>query len=170
MRGFIFPKNQPDVERSSARGQLGNYFMKSDKDVSETGYVKLIIDYTTSVNAASGQIWDIDGARTKTEQWQVNAFDSNNILLSSQLSPLGNSYDLDKSLNGAPWIWNFREEGIRKIEVEFVGTKMEGAGLAFDNFSPTALTPIIPEPATMSIIGAAGIGYLLKKRSSQKSA
>lgn len=136
---------------------LGNWFLRSAGEVSSRGGmgVYLTVVYATPVTAASGQIWDIDGSASDTEQWSVNAY-AGGILVASVMSPLGNTKD-DTSLNGKPWTFDLPSTTpFDRIEFEFIGSKTRGVGLAFDNFNTSALS--VPEPAAL---GMFGLGALL---------
>ena len=160
VRGFLYDQGSAyDVEAPAHSGKLGRFFMKAVGDVSTNGYVKLIIDYAFAVNAASGQIWDIDGHSNGTERWEVKAYDSGGTELHSLLSPDGVGHG-PGSLDGSPWGWAIAVDNIWKIEIEFIGTKTSGVGLAFDNFSPSE----IPEPGMMSLIGLGVLVLFFRKK------
>lgn len=144
----------PDVANGGLGAQLGNFFLR---------YVvpgaipePFIIDYNTpqTITALSGEIWDIDGAGQATEQWLVEVLDSSNNLLTSQLSPLGNSSALD----GLPWVLSFTglPTGVDKLRITFLGTKLAGVGLAFNNFNPTA----VPEPGGVVLMGLGAVALV----------
>jgi hypothetical protein len=142
-----------DTANGGLAGQLGNFFLRQ----LQPGTIPppFIVDYNTSqvITALSGEIWDIDGGMN-TEQWLIEALDSSNTLLASQLSPLGNSSALD----GLPWVLSFSglPSGFDKLRITFVGTKTSGLGLAFNNFNPTA----VPEPGTL-VLALAGAAAML---------
>ncbi len=161
-QGFVYDGGGVfDTEDPLAAGQLGRFFLKSSNNVYATGYVKLIIDYENPVAAASGQIWDIDGSQSLgTEQWRITAFDGGGFVVDSSLSPLGITND-PASLDGLPWNWILSAASIEKIEIEFVGTKTEFVGLAFDNF----WTSDVPEPVTMTLLTMGGfVAFLMRRR------
>ncbi len=132
-----------DTANGGLAGQLGNFFLRQLQP--GTPPPPFIVDYNTTqiITALSGEIWDIDGTPTNTEQWQVEALDSANNVLTSQLSPLGDNLALD----GLPWVFSFSglPAGFDKVRITFVGSKTSGLGLAFNNFNPTA----VPEPGTL---------------------
>ena len=143
-----------DVANGGLGPQLGNFFLR---------YVvpgaipePFIIDYNTpqTITALSGEIWDIDGASQATERWLVEVLDASNNLLASQLSPLGNSPALD----GLPWVLSFTglPTGVDKLRITFVGTKLSGVGLAFNNFNTTA----VPEPGSVMLLGLGAIALV----------
>ena len=134
--------------------QLGNWFLRSP--VGGSDYGLLVINYSgsTTVTAASGEIWDIDGTMNPgdiqpgyTEEYTVRAYDSSNNLLATQVSPLGVLSTPYAPLDGEPWTFSFSglSAGIAKITIDFTGTKPAGIGLAFNNFNPTGAA--VPEPA-----------------------
>ena len=144
----------PDVANGGLGPQLGNFFLR---------YVvpgaipePFIIDYNTpqTITALSGEIWDIDGASQATERWLVEVLDASNNLLASQLSPLGNSPALD----GLPWVLSFTglPTGVDNLRITFVGTKLSGVGLAFNNFNTTA----VPEPGSVMLLGLGAIALV----------
>ena len=69
------------------------------------------------------------------EQWRVDALDAGDHVIASQLSPLGTGspgpYD------AKPWTFAFSNlpSGFDKVRMTFIGTKTNGVGLAFNNFS-----------------------------------
>jgi hypothetical protein len=144
--GFIstYGTGNEDTGRSQAlNDQLGLYFLRSPTVVSNTGDVGLRVDYanTTGMRYAAGEIWDIDGtSATETEQWKVDAFDSSHVLLDSVTSPLGNNENAMNSLDSRPWTFELiARADISYVQIEFVGGKTSGVGLAFNNFR-TAIT------------------------------
>ena len=156
--GFLGPGGVDTPEPDFA-GQLGDFFLRSPS--SEVGigtdFGLFVIDYSAGalVTEASGEIWDIDGEPSLgTEQFLVTAFDSGGVELDSILSPLGNSSE--SPLGGQPWTFGFAglNAGIRKITIDFVGTKIQGVGLAFNNFSAAenVINPmVVPEPSTFAL-------------------
>lgn len=142
-----------------AESGLGNWFLRSSGEVASRGGpgVYLTVVYATPVTAASGQIWDIDGSPSGTEQWSVNAY-AGGVLVASVMSPLGDTKDAT-SLNGKPWTFDLPSSTpFDSIEFAFIGSKTSGVGLAFDNFNTNSLTTAVPEPAAL---GMFGLGALL---------
>lgn len=137
-----------DTPYPAVASQLGNFFLRQLQPGPPPP--PLIVDYNTSttISALSGEIWDIDGSVAGTEQWQVDVLDSSNNLLASQISPLGTGNIVP--LDGQPWTFWFSglPSGVDKVRLTFIGTKTDGAGLAFNNFSPFA----VPEPESVVLI------------------
>jgi hypothetical protein len=146
-----------DTANGGLAGQLGNFFLRQLQPGAPPP--SFIADYNTSqiISALSGEIWDIDGGPSNTEQWLVESLDGSNNVLASQLSPLGNSSALD----GLPWVFSFSglPSGFDKVRITFVGTKTTGLGLAFNNFDPTASAA--PEPGTFVLALAAAAAMLV---------
>jgi hypothetical protein len=148
-----------DTANGGLASQLGSYFLRQ----LQPGGVPqpFIVDYNTSqvITALSGEIWDIDGAPGNTEGWLVEALDTSNALLTSQLSPPGNSSALD----GLPWVFSFTglPSGFDKLRITFIGSKTMGLGLAFNNFDPTTAAP---EPSTLALAAIAAMGLVGARR------
>ncbi len=119
--------------------QLGNFFLRGTPGAD---FRLLVIDYTGgTVAAASGEIWDIDAVLPLVEQYRVTAYDALGNLLATIDSPVGNqdSGCLNTQLDGRPWTFAFTglTPGIARITIDFIGTKTQGIGLAFNNFDAT---------------------------------
>ncbi len=152
--------------------QLGNWFLRSPVGGSNFGTLVVTYSGITTVTAASGEIWDIDGTAQfpggpgDTEEYTVRAYDSLNNLLATQVSPLGTLVSAIAPLDGEPWVFSFSglTAGIAKITVDFTGTKTAGIGLAFNNFNPTQAAT--PEPATwlLATTGIAALSCLRRGR------
>lgn len=142
----------------SASPGLGDWFLRTGGEVDGRGGagVYLTVSYADPVKAASGQIWDIDGGGQGTEQWHIVAY-----LGATQVAFVDSTVGSNTgagSLNGLPWTFNLSSAGgFDRIEFNFIGTKANGLGLAFDNFNTNALTGV-PEPAAL---GMFGLGALL---------
>ncbi|HVT27215.1 MAG TPA: hypothetical protein VHE81_04285 [Lacipirellulaceae bacterium] len=147
--------------------QLGNWFLRSPVGGSDFGLFVITYSGSTTITAASGEIWDIDGTMTpggqpgNTEEYTVRAYDAANNLLATQVSPLGILSTPFAPLDGEPWTFSFSglSAGIAKITVDFTGTKPMGIGLAFNNFNPTGAA--VPEPAGLLTLA---IGMMLFPR------
>ncbi|GLX84331.1 hypothetical protein tloyanaT_05830 [Thalassotalea loyana] len=161
--GFI-SKAGKDQAASGYESQLGNFFLRQANAYKPFGVFSILYDSDQPVTGASGEIWDIDGGKNKTEQFLVKAFNHNQ-LLASILSPIGNNSQLD----GKPWAFGFSGlSDITRIDISFVGSKTKGIGLAFDNFSPiqnaSALSSVsVPEPASILMLSLGIIGLGLRK-------
>lgn len=138
-----------DVAAPGFAGQLGNFFLRGG---SGTDYGALIIIYTGGVvSGASGEIWDIDGPSSGTEQYRVRAFDTGGTLLATIDSPLStqDSGCANTELDGKPWTFYFSATpGIARITTDFIGTKANGIGLAFNDFNSTGEQPAPAEAAS----------------------
>lgn len=168
-RGFLNDaRNTDDVADVGLEDRLGDFFLRfGTGGLQDKPVPTLDISYTQTVDAASGEIWDIDGHSQGDEQWQVSALGSGGSVLESLTSPRGETNG-DASLDGEPWVWSFDRDAddIAAIQVSFVddeegaGTKDYGIGLAFDNFSPTnpATTVPVPGTGTLLVLGLAGVG------------
>lgn len=165
--GFINDQEgeAPDVEATGLEGELGDFYLRiGTTQLLSAPVPDLIISYVNPVNAASAQIWDIDGRMDATEQWRVTALDSTDTVIDTLLSPVGEAFDAT-SLDALPWTWSFSHgsDDISKIRIAFVGTKATSIGLAFDNFSP--FTATIPVPGAMWLLGSAlGLLGWMKRR------
>jgi len=161
-----------DVEAPGFAGQgLGGFFLRDNRDFSDTGTpLSLIITYNEAASgiapiSASGDIWDIDGVdnggpANGTEQWAVYVTDILGNTTLQGTSPIGT--DPANPLDGLPWTWNaFDEDGIASIELRFIGTKEQGLGVAFDNFSSG---PLVPTPGALALFGIGGIAATRRRR------
>jgi hypothetical protein len=158
--GFKNTNGNYDEADSGYESLLGDYFLRIGTDHLATAPgPALIIDYSTPVSGASGQIWDIDGHSAGTEQWSVTALNTSRQVIDTILSPEGLVVD-DTSLDGKPWTWSFDHgltQDIYAIRLEFVGTSPT-VGLAFDNFSPSA--PAVPLPHAFWLFGSGLLGMV----------
>jgi hypothetical protein len=150
--------------------QLGGWFLQSAHPGMPFG--RFVIQYTSAfpVTAASGEIWDIDGqpALGVTEEYTVQAFDSANTLLATDVSPLGVLDTASAPLDGEPWTFTFSGlTNIDRIVITFTGTKTSGIGLAFNNFYPTTA---VPEPSAIAIALAGVVCVTVGSRRLQRSA
>jgi hypothetical protein len=145
-RGFLSSNgtgNEDTGRTAKLNDQLGLFFLRSPEGQLQAGDVGLRIDYgnNAGMRYAAGEIWDIDGdPPNHSERWQIDAFNAANQIIASQTSPLGIVRDDPNSLDSLPWLFEFStHQDIAYIKVEFIGTKAEGVGLAFNNFT-TAIT------------------------------
>jgi hypothetical protein len=149
-----------DRARPGYEEQLGNFFLRHPSGFSSenVGAHAFVIDYDTTevITALSGEIWDIDSFN-ESEQWRIDILSSSGDVLASQLSPLGINQNLTTSLDSLPWRFQFTElpDGVDKLRIAFVGTKISGLGFAFNNFSPDVA---VPEPASLVLLA---IGALM---------
>ncbi|MEC5030347.1 MAG: PEP-CTERM sorting domain-containing protein [Oscillatoria sp. PMC 1051.18] len=164
-----------DVAASSFESRLGSFFLRTDQPKKTIKEQNLLITYNSPTSGASGEIWDIDGGIRGTEQWRIEALAQDLSVIDSILSPIGRK---NINLDGKPWLWSFERDvaDINAIRFNFVGTKKEGVGLAFDNFSvysvenPNPDTEKVPEPTSVLSLLTFGIfGTMLLKRKQQKT-
>ena len=146
-------------------GDLGDFYLAvgttdNMSQLYNTGYVRMEFDYASSVTGASGEIWDLDENRYGTEQFSVTAYDSNGAVVAGLVSP---EVSYDNSLDGLPWSWSLSGDDISQVVMEFVGTRTNYLGLAFDNFdydtanpNATATSHATPVPGAFPI-GLAGL-------------
>ena len=116
---------------------------------SGAGQPSLLIEYLNSGTVrASGGLYDIDGAKGKSEQFTVIAYDGNHVELDRVDTPLGyepggggpaclpngpasNNYDSHQ------WRFDMKApegKNIKYIRIDFIGTK-EWPPMGFDNFA-----------------------------------
>ncbi len=139
--------------------RLGSFFLRGVGSL--TKGESLLISYTSPTNAASAEIWDIDGRPTgRGEQWEVQALGSDLSVIDSIVSPIGTAYTTP--LDSLPWLWSFdrSEKDIHAIRLVYTGTAPT-VGLAFDNFSPLTVEGSEPEPSTSVPEPTSAIGLLI---------
>ncbi len=149
-----------DTANPGHENQLGDYFLRQpdgykDFDIFRIQYSGL------KAFAASGEIWDIDGGKN-TEQYSVTAYGASNQILQTLISPEGKNTDLD----GLPWVFAFTglTQGIDHIDIDFTGSKTQGIGLAFNNFSATSA---VPSPGAIWLLGSGLLGLVgIRRRNS----
>jgi hypothetical protein len=152
-----------DIPEPNSANLLGGFFLRQQNAYQPFGTFHINYTADNPVTEASGEVWDIDGKPSKTEQFFVEAY-NDDILLDSMASPLGD----DKELDGMPWAFGFENlTNITRIEITFTGSKTKGIGLAFNNFSPvediSVQTNSISEPSTMGIFSMVIIGFMLRR-------
>ncbi len=157
--------NRYDVPSAGLESQLGDFFLRQATGLGGVT-APLIADYETAqfITGLSGEIWDIDGAPSATEQWRIDALNTADQVLATQLSPLG--IGPQNPYNAKPWTFAFLNlpSGFDKVRITFIGTKTTGVGLAFNNFSPTVA--VVPEPMTSALfaLGLVSIGIAVRCR------
>lgn len=166
-----------DRARPGYGPQLGQYFIRQPDGIGPVP-ADLVIRYNTSqtIRALSGEVWDIDGAPAGTEQWVAEVLDvDGNPLLDAggrpitETSPLGVDQSLS-SLDSLPWVFSFRDlpDGVGAVRLHFAdnpGRKLDGVGLAFNNFSATSDQGfVIPEPSSLALVGLGLLGLAAGRR------
>ncbi len=152
-----------DIPEPNSANLLGGFFLRQQNAYQPFGTFHINYTADNPVTEASGEIWDIDGKPSKTEQFFIEAY-NDNTLLASMASPLGDNKDLD----GMPWAFGFENlSNITRIEITFTGSKTQGIGLAFNNFSPvediSEQTNSVSEPSTMAIFSMIILGFMLRR-------
>jgi len=152
-----------DIPAPNSASLLGSFFLRQQNPYQPFGTFHINYTANNPVTEASGEIWDIDGKPSKTEQFFVKAY-NDNTLLASMSSPLGD----DKNLDGMPWAFGFENlTNITRIEITFTGSKNSGIGLAFNNFSPvediSVQTNSVSEPSTAAIFSLVIIGFMVRR-------
>lgn len=89
----------------------------------------------------------------------MQAYDSNNDLVTSALSPVGSTNGAG-SLDGLPWSFALSGGAFTRIDFVFTGTKQAGIGLGFDNFN----TASVPEPGTLGLLALGLLGTVATRR------
>ena len=138
-----------DIAAPGFENRLGSFFLRGVGSL--TNGESLLISYTSPTNAASAEIWDIDGHPTVGfEQWEVQALGADLSVIDSIVSPTGTTFALDSS----PWLWSFEhlQKDIHAIRLVYTG-ETRRVGLAFDNFSPLSVegsepNTSVPEPTS----------------------
>lgn len=161
--------NSADIPRPGYAAQLGNYFLRTAGTGQPAGLPPpppgpFIAQCLTSgtITAISGELWDIDGGSNGgTEQWRIEVLGSSGGVLASELSPLGVD-ESAASLDSLPWIFSFDSlaPSAESVRLTFIGTKTNGIGFAFNNFSVT----FVPEPSSLILFALACPGLLLYLR------
>ena len=146
-----------DTARAAYTAQLGNYFLRTAGSGNPSTLPPpppgpFIAQCITSgtISGFSGELWYIDGGSNGgTEQWTIEVLDGSGNVLSSQLSPLGVD-DSSSSLDGLPWTFTFSgmPASAKSLRLNFIGSKMNGIGFAFNNFSVS----VVPEPCCSMLL------------------
>lgn len=155
----------PDTARPGFEDQLGEYFLRPPVNTDAPGPLIAAYDTTNSITELSGEIWDIDGiARLGTELWHIEILNEQHQVLAEQFSPLGFT-DQPVSLDSLPWTFAFRDlpDGVSMLRLTFAGTKTQGLGVVFNNFSPTVA---VPEPSSLvlALTACASLAVVLRRR------
>ncbi|MCP5528515.1 MAG: hypothetical protein H7A47_17125 [Verrucomicrobiales bacterium] len=140
---------------------FGSYFL-TDDGRTDTAGIGLIVDYDSPVAQAGGYVLDID----TTEAWTITAYSDDGATMVAQLVLAPGQSGVG---DGLPTVWSFVRPtaDIRQIRLLHTGPQSV-PGLAFDNFSPSQLPPILPAVlnvgfhAVVSIDGSVGRAYRLE--------
>jgi hypothetical protein len=154
-----------DTPRPGYAAELGNYFLRTAGSGNPASLPPpppgpFIAQCITSgtITAFSGELWDIDGGSNGgTEQWRVEVLDGSGKVLATELSPLGVD-DSANSLDSLPWVFSFDNllPSAESVRLTFIGTKTNGIGFAFNNFSVT----VVPEPSSLVLLALACLGLI----------
>jgi hypothetical protein len=112
-------------------------FFLTDDGVISGPPAPLIITYASPVDAAYGQIIDIDGQ----EGWTVDARDAKDVVLTSVVLNAGDPGTGDGV--ATPFSFKRATADIYSIRLRYTGASVGAVGLAFDNFSPACATPVL---------------------------
>lgn len=164
-QGFQSTKN--GGQDRPAGGSLGAWFLRQPDGIGALPG-PFIIDYDVAqpIDALSGEIWDIDSTPQATERWRVDVLDSAGSVVATQLSPLGILQTDPASLDSLPWTFMFTgltqlSLDVDKVRLTFVGTKRDGIGLSFNNYSAFEA---VPEPGSLALIAVGGLAGVLGYR------
>lgn len=170
--GFWFDSASPtQFDEESPRetvSSLGAFFLRTTVGLGgafvTTGPV-FSLAFDGGASAVSGELWDIDGSRGRTEAWRVVANRAGRAPAEA-LSPVGTSNDDRTSLDGQAWRFSFAEAGndITSLDFYFTGSKTSNVGAAFDNLTVTQLPAPVPLPAAFWMLGAALGGLVAARR------
>ena len=134
---FLGPPDHTTPDQPADGVDVGQFFLTDGGGIGGVNS-PFLINYQTPVGGASGEIIDIDSnSLGQTEAWLIEALDSaGNVIDSDQLSA-GDPGTGD----GLSTFWSVQSStaNISTIRLTFNGTKTSGIGLAFDNFSPSAV-------------------------------
>ncbi len=167
--GFLSQINDTfDEARPGFEEELGEWFLRT-KSPMDANPGSLLMSMTDGpVDFVTGQIWDIDGnlaesagAAIGTEQWRVVALDSDGFELDAIVSPVGDTPDpIANPYESAPWTWTFdhADADIFAVRIDFIGTRVAGAGLGFDNFST------VPTPGVATLLGLGALTLTKRRR------
>ena len=165
--GFVATSAGTGVHDRAPQGsglnpRLGQFFLRQPDPIGGVpGPFVIDYDTTQTIREFSGEIWDVDATGGGLyEQWRVDVLSDTGSVLASLLSPKGLGPGDPNSLDSLPWAFGFRDlpNGVKSIRLTFVGTKTNGIGLAFNNFSPTFAVPgsiPVPEPSGLALLGSA---------------
>ncbi len=167
--GFLSQINDSfDEARPGFEDELGGWFLRTKSPIDANPGSLLMTMTDGPANYVTGQIWDIDGDLSEdagiaigTEQWRVVALDADMNEIDAIISPVGDSPDPDVNpYESAPWTWVFdrAESDIFAVRIDFIGTRVAGAGLGFDNFST------VPTPGVATLLGLGALTLTKRRR------
>jgi hypothetical protein len=135
-----------DTAMDGYSNQLGNYFLRTIAVDPDNEQQVLLVSYTTPVDKASAEIWDLDANFSGSnpdyhgeEQWKIEALDENQQVITNLLSPIGIDWGSSDTLDGLPWSFEIDAEDekmIAALRISFTGNRESYVGIAFNNFSP----------------------------------
>jgi hypothetical protein len=157
--------NGDDLPSPHGQTLVGQTFLTDDGSVGLPAG-ELLVTYSSPVASASGHMVDVDRGPGQYEEWVITAYDAGGGVVDTftLIAPDGPDTPCASgpgvgSGEGAVVLWQVDSPGgaatISSIRFAYTGT-VTGVGIAFDNFSPSAIVPI-PTPA----LPAWGIGALL---------
>ena len=157
-----------DRADAGLEARLGEFLYRTPDLAQTPANAAFIIQFDAATRPAqvSGEIWDIDGTdNLGFEQWLVQAFGATGDAIQSLQSPLGlDPTDLN-SLDGLPWLWTMGPGmAIDRIEISFMGSKLDRIGLAFDNITVSS-NAHMPEPSSLAVFFGLGAIGLMSHRS-----
>jgi len=106
----------------------------------------LLIEYSTPVLQAGGELVDVDGG---PEAWEITALDSLGMPIVHPTNPIEIEYAAYPGADDGEFaLFGFDlGEPIHSITLMYTGEASFGRGLAFDNFTPASLPTTVPEPS-----------------------
>ncbi len=114
---------------------VGCFFL-TDDGVNQQSTQDLLITYANPVNQASGVLMDIQPC---CESWHITALGSD----MSVIATIDLSWEDPEAGDGVATPWEFDvAQDIHFIKLEYTGDYDHAVGLAFDNFSPSSVSPV----------------------------
>src|SRR5690606_32816693 len=118
-----------DTEREGSPRHLGDFFLRQAPGIGAWPG-PMIIEYDANVDALGGEIWDLDSDDVgRTERWRFTAYDETGELLRFVDSPVSIPQSNPASLDSLAWEFSIVDPGrIRRVEIDFIGTKTTNIG------------------------------------------